>query len=133
VLEGDWCEVLLVHKHRRLVPIVAVAITPAGAVFLNERPYAVGVDTLVTEAGNESADGRYPPIEQFLSARQGTVIALSSPTDPLPPGKFGYYSDGAQHIEVVGVSPDGKRLFKEVNGDTVSTNILGYVDSLNFG
>lgn len=43
----------------------------------------------------------------------------------MPTGKFGFYSDGAQHIEVVGVSTGGKRLFEDMNGDTITTNVLG--------
>jgi hypothetical protein len=31
------------------------------------------------------------------------------------------------------VAPGGKRPFEEVNGDTLSTNVLGDVGSFNFG
>jgi hypothetical protein len=31
------------------------------------------------------------------------------------------------------MAPSGKRLFEDVSGDTVSTNVLGYIGSLNFG
>lgn len=131
ILEGDWCEVLLVHKHK-VKPIVAVAITPAGAAFLHERAYAVVVDGLVTEAAFEATSGHYPATQQFLSNRRTAILALTSPADPVPPGKYGFYSDGARHIEAVGVTPAGKRLFEDVNGDTVSTNVLGYIGSLSF-
>jgi hypothetical protein len=131
-LEGDWCEVLLVRKHHKPKPIVAVAITPAGAVFLDERVHAVVVHGLVEGASIESAAGSYPTTTEFLANHPG-VLALANPGDPVPPGKFGFYSDGAQHVEAVGVSSAGKRLFEDVNGDVVSTNVLGYVESLSFG
>jgi hypothetical protein len=132
VLEGDWCEVLLVRKHHKPKPIVAVAITPAGAVFLDERAHAVLVHALVQGASIESAAGSYPTTTEFLAQHPG-VLALANPSDPVPPGKLGFYSDGAQHVEAVGASSAGKRLFEDVNGDVVSTNVLGYVDSLSFG
>ena len=132
VLEGDWCEVLVVRKHR-VHPIVAVAITPAGLPFLTERAYAVNVDGLVTGASVEAApDRQYPPTGEFLSHRSPGILALANPTDPVPPGKYGFYSDAAHHIEAIGVTPAGKRLFEDVNGDTVFTNVLGYVESLDF-
>jgi hypothetical protein len=131
-LEGDWCEVLVVRKHR-LHPLVAVAITPAGVPFLVERAYAVNVDGLVIGASVEAAaDHQYPATGEFLSHRSPGILALSNPADPVPLGKYGFYSDGAHHIEAVGVTPAGKRLFEDVNGDTVFTNVLGYVESLSF-
>jgi len=39
----------------------------------------------------------------------------------------------AQHIAAAVVAPGGKRPFEEVNGDTLSTNVLGDVGSFNFG
>jgi hypothetical protein len=132
VLEGDWCEVLVVRKHR-VHPVVAVAITPAGVRFLAERAYAVNVDGLVTGASIEAASTHsYPATGEFLSHRSPGIIALASPSDPVPPGKYGFYSDAAHHIEAVGVTPGGKRLFEDVNGDTLFTNVLLYVESLNF-
>ncbi len=83
ILEGDWCEVLLVRKHRGVKPIVAVALTPAGSVFLDERKHAVVVDGLVTGATVEAGSGSYPTAEQFLAQHAG-VIALASPSDPVP-------------------------------------------------
>jgi hypothetical protein len=130
-LEGDWCEVLAVRKHNDR-PIVSVAITPAGAVFLVERDYAVKVDGLVVGASVEGALGHYPATAEFLSHRSPGILALTSPTDPVPPGRYGFYSDGASHIEAVGVTQAGKRLFEDVNADTVFTNVLGYVESLSF-
>jgi hypothetical protein len=131
-LEGDWCEVLLVRKQHKPKPIVAVAITPSGALFLDERAHAVVVHRLVEGASIEAAAGRYPTSTEFLTHHPG-VLALANPTDPVPPGKLGFFSDGAEHVEAVGVSSAGKRLFEDVNGDTVFTNVLGYVESLSFG
>jgi hypothetical protein len=132
-LEGDWCEVLLVGKHHRVKPIVAVAITPAGVPFLDARMRAVVVDGLVASASLESEAGRYPATQDLLSHQRPGVIALASPSDPVPAGKYGFYSDGAQHVEAVGVTLTGKRLFEDVNGDVVSSNVLAYVRSLSFG
>jgi hypothetical protein len=131
-LEGDWCEVVLVRKHDSVRPIVAVPITPAGAVFLEERGPAVLVDELVKSASVEAGSGSYPTTQLFVARHPG-IVALASPSDPVAPGEYGFYSDGAGHIEAVGTTAAGKRLFEEVNGDTIFGNVFGYVGSLNFG
>ena len=89
------------------------------------------VHQLVEGASIESTAGRYPTTTEFLANHPG-VLALANPADPVPPGKYGFYSDGAQHVEAVGVTPAGKRLFEDVNGETVSTNVRGFVGSLDF-
>jgi hypothetical protein len=131
--EADWCEVLVTRKHHDDLPVVAVALTPGGAAFLENRWWAIGVDGLLSAARSDRATGGYEPTEQIVGRTNGQVIGLANPADPVPPGRFGYFSDGAQHAEAVVVTPEGKRLFEEVNADTVSTNVLPYIDSLNFG
>ena len=131
--KADWCEVLVVRKHGKVAPIVAVALTSAGETFLDERVRALVVDGLVTSASFDAKSGHYPTTDQIVAESKGFVIGLASPSDPVPTGKYGFYSDGAQHIEAVAMAPSGKRLFEDVSGDTVSTNVLGYIGSLNFG
>lgn len=132
ILEGDWCELLLARKHHKDKSVVAVAITPVGAVFLDERLRAVLVDGFVTAASIDAKSGHYPTTQEFVADLHAPVIALTNPADPVPPGKYGFYSDGAQHVEAVGVTSAGKRLFEDVNGDVVSTNVFGYLGSLSF-
>jgi hypothetical protein len=60
------------------------------------------------------------------------VVGLATPDGTVAPGRYGIYSDGAQHIEAVAVTPAGRRLFLDLNGDTVSSNVLAQINSLNF-
>jgi hypothetical protein len=42
---------------------------------------------------------------------------------------MGYYSDRADHIAVVMLSRAGRRLLIELDGDTLTTNLFGYIYS----
>jgi hypothetical protein len=130
--DADWCELLLVRKHSDDEPVVAVAITPPGATFLINRWWALAVDGLLEIASPNGNSGRFATTDQIVAKSKGAVIGLANPADPVPPGRYGYYSDGARHAEAVAVTPAGKRLFEEVNGDSLSTNVLPYVNSLQF-
>ncbi len=50
------------------------------------------------------------------------VVALASPDASPPPGAIGFYSDGANHAETVGISKLGRRLFMDSNAGVFSTN-----------
>ena len=130
--EADWCELLVARKHNTAEPIVAVALTSAGATFLVNRFWGLGVDGLLTIAAPNGKSRDYAPTDEIVAKSKGAVIGLAAPADPVPPGRYGYYSDGAQHAEAVAVTPAGKRLFEEVDGDALSTNVLPYVNSLQF-
>lgn len=50
------------------------------------------------------------------------MVALVSPDASPPPGAIGFYSDGANHAEAVGISTLGRRLFIDSNAGVLSTN-----------
>jgi hypothetical protein len=57
----------------------------------------------------------------------GAVVALATPSDT-PAGKaVGYFRDGAQHAATVVVSASGRRLFVELEGDVLHTNVARYL------
>jgi hypothetical protein len=57
----------------------------------------------------------------------GAVVALATPSDT-PAGKaVGYFSDCAQHAATVVVSASGRRLFVELEGDVLHTNVARYL------
>jgi hypothetical protein len=69
--------------------------------------------------------GHFLPAAQFTAGfRVGRlrVVALVSPDGSPPPGAIGFYSDGANHAEVVGISTLGRRLFIDSNVGVLSTN-----------
>jgi hypothetical protein len=58
---------------------------------------------------------------------KGYLVRLAGPTGTPPQKTVGYWSDGAQHVAVVGLSTSGRRLFIEYEGDVLHTNIAGYI------
>jgi hypothetical protein len=141
-----WLEARTVRRDgwRRRVPrrlIASVPVTQQGAVFLDNQFNAfllVGVLTVSELAAEDRGrEGYLTPAELLALAAEEraaarlTPIALASPSDTPPPDTVGYYSDGAKHAAVVIVSAAGKRLFFEVNGDAVHTNVLRYLGALD--
>jgi hypothetical protein len=138
----DYCRVWLAARftgrgrertrHRREL-IVSVPLTQRGAVFLDEEATArliaavLSISELLAE--DRSRTGYVTPAEllEALPPRRRLLVALAAPSDTPPPGTIGYYSDGAQHAAAVGLSTQGSRLFLEVNGDVLHTNIARYV------
>jgi hypothetical protein len=39
-------------------------------------------------------------------------------------GAYGVYSDSNRHIEIVAQSSAGRRLFLDINGDVISSNVF---------
>jgi hypothetical protein len=147
----DYCRVWLpartvkrgpgrARQPRRL--IVSIPLTQRGAVFLDEQSKAFDLLRILLfvaiEAERRNWDG-YPTAAELLeaiaeSARprriagQHGIVALGSPTDSPPAGAIGYYGDGQQHAAVVILSASGRRLFFEVEPDSViHTNVAGYI------
>jgi hypothetical protein len=80
-------------------------------------------------AEDRNGTGFVTPAEllEALPPGQRRVVALAAPSDTPPAGVVGYYSDGAQHAAAVGLSTQGRRLFLEVNGDVLHTNIVEHL------
>jgi hypothetical protein len=127
--DADWCQVLR-FRHGHLQPVVAVALTNDGKVFLDERLRAVELFGLLNALAPDNPSANYPTTSEAVAKLHGAVIGLANPGDSPPPGQFGVFSDGARHIEMVATSAAGRRLFYDVNGDTVSSNILGHLGSV---
>ena len=116
---------------RRL--IVSVPLTQPGAVYLDEQRTARRLHRWLLLAGfvaDERDLGRWPSYSELVGADPEPglgAVALGGPGDTPPPGRVGYYSDSAEHVAVVALSRSGRRLFIEVDGDVVSTNVAGFV------
>jgi hypothetical protein len=140
----DHCRVALVRRRQRSKePIVAVPLTQVGAVYLDEEEKASELLQLLSLAGFAAerleleAYPTYSQLVEFLAARpdgpspgkiSGELVALSSPSDTPPPGKLGYYSDGAERTVVAIVSRSGRRLFIEGEPDGVlRTNVSNFI------
>jgi hypothetical protein len=119
-------------RHRRKL-IVSVPLTQRGAVFLDEEATARTIATVLELGGIMAQDrnrtGYVSPAEllEALRPRRRQVVALAAPPDTPPPGAVGYYSDGAQHAAAVALSTQGRRLFHEVTGDVLHTNIARHI------
>jgi hypothetical protein len=122
---------------RRL--ITSLPLTQEGTVFLDNQYNAFLVMGVLTiselSAENRDRDGYLTGDElmELANPQPGEpgLVVLPSPADTPPAGAIGYYSDGAQHAAVVIVSAAGKRLFYEVIGDAVHTNILRYLGGID--
>jgi hypothetical protein len=140
----DHCRVALVRRRQRSKePIVAVPLTQVGAVYLDEEEKASELLQLLSLAGFAAerleleAYPTYSQLVEFLAARpdgpspgkiSGELVALSSPSDTPPPGKLGYYSDGAERTVVAIVSRPGRRLSIEGEPDGVlRTNVSNFI------
>ena len=69
-------------------------------------------------------DGHYPTAQDAVVPG---MVVLAAPADSPPPGKVGLYSDGAQHITVVALTPAGARLFIDANGGVLTSNVAQLV------
>src|SRR5918999_2245917 len=144
----DYCRVWLEPRtvrrdgrRRRLQRqlIASLPLTQQGTVFLDNQYHAFLLSALLTvselAAEDRGRDGFLTPDELMELATTASgepgLVVLSSPSDTPPPDAVGYYSDGAKHAAAVTVSTAAKRLFFEVNGDAVHTNVLRYLSALD--
>jgi hypothetical protein len=128
----DYCDVSLdVRSGRR--PIAAIPLTQRGAVYVDEREKTSQMTSILLLAGHlaEKQSGRGAPSAEQLLARWPKLarylVPLGGPAETPPPGRVGYWSDGAEHVAVVTLSTSGRRLFIENEGDVLHTNVAGYI------
>jgi hypothetical protein len=139
-----WLEARTVRRdgRSRRVPrrlIASLPLTQQGTVFLDNQynAFLLNIVLMVSEslAEERGREGYLTPDELMeltsTAPRGPTLVVLASSSDTPPAGTVGYYSDGAKHAAVVTVSAAGKRLFIEVNGDAVHTNVLRYLGPLD--
>ena len=67
-----------------------------------------------------------PTTAQAIVWGHGVVVALDGPDGVPPHGKAGYWNDGSRAV-VAAVTARARRLFVEIEGDVVRTNVLGYL------
>ena len=137
----DYCRVVVAgpkvdYIWVKLDQIVAsVPLTQRGARYLAEEGTAFDLISLIAAAQPViGGPPGYPLPEELvedmraLSPDGPPVVALASPQETPPIGTFGYYSDGAEHAAAVAVAATGRRMLLELDaGDTIRTNVLGYL------
>jgi hypothetical protein len=108
-------------------------LTQRGAVYVDEREKTRQMMSILFFAGHlaEKRNLPGPATAEQLLARwpelKGFLVPLAGPIETPPPKRVGYWSDGAQHLAVVGLSTSGRRLFIEYEGDVLHTNVAGYI------
>ncbi len=111
--------------------LATVPLTERGIVDLDERARARLLFAVITQAGilGDRRDPPALPAPAALVARLGgDLVALDSPEATPPPGRLGYWSDGARHGAVVILSRAGRRLYIEVDEDErLASNVLEYL------
>jgi hypothetical protein len=139
----DYCRVWLAARtvrrgrertRRSRELLVSIPLTQEGAVFLDEELKVRLIFGLLViaelEAEERNRTGYLTPaelLEAFPRLRGLPVVELAAPSDTPPAGAVGYYSDGGQHAAAVALSTPGRRLFFELNGDVLHTNIAKYL------
>lgn len=110
-------------------PVALVALTKAGAAWIEELQCAILLSSLGSEV---DATGSVLTTEEAVRANPKLYVALPAPEAAPPVDKVGYWSDGAQHVVVAMTVPASKRrLFLEVEGDgVIRTNILEYLGEI---
>lgn len=137
----DYCRVWLAPRivrrngarqriGRRL--IVSIALTQAGAVFLDEELRARRLFQMLLAAGfvaDQLKISGWPSYAQLVDQAipRRRLASLASPADTPPAGTIGYYSDRRDNVAVATLSSSGKRLFIELTGEAVSTNVAAYI------
>jgi hypothetical protein len=120
---ADYCFVRLRTPHERLVAMAPV--TRAGRIYLDELR-TVGLMFVPFGVATDDQDSRPPTTEQAIADGHGLVVALDGPDGVPPQGRVGYWTDGTRMV-VAALTERGRRLFFELEGDVVRTNVLGYL------
>ena len=119
----DVCELSAV-RGQRTVRSLTLPLTPAGAGYLAARRVGNRLVAALEVVSGLGPDGHYPTAQEALVPG---LVVLAAPADSPPPGKVGLYSDGAQHITAVALTPAGVRLFIDANGGVLTSNVAELV------
>jgi hypothetical protein len=106
----------------RTVLSLAVPITQPGAVYLDARRVGERLVAMMVFTASLGSGGRYPAA-QAVAADVPRLVPLAAPGDSPPPGRYGLYSDAAQHLTVVGLTATGTRLFIDADGGMLTSNV----------
>jgi hypothetical protein len=97
-------------------------LTQEGAAFLHERRLGDRLVAALDIIAANGRDERYPAFADVADVIPG-LVQLASPDATPATGKIGLYTDTAQHVTVASVSVLGRRLFIDVNGEILSSNV----------
>jgi hypothetical protein len=112
------------RRNPRFVKALSIEVpaTQTGALFLRERNLGDRMVAALDLVAVNGRDGRYPMFSAMADVIP-RLVELPSPDATPAPGALGLYSDGAQHVTVAAVSLLGTRLFIDVNGELLSSNV----------
>ncbi len=135
----DYCS-LRVRLGPHRTRTVNVPLTQRGAIFVDEQAATFRMSAILALAsltaaledlrGFPTGDDLIAALSKtsFLTADAEHLVALAAPGDSPPPGKIGYWSDGAENIAVVTVSASGRRLYIHEGPDqALTTNVAPYL------
>lgn len=106
----------------RIVLDLALPLTQRGAVFLDEREVATVLEFALALFAPRKGQTNYRTTDE-VRGRIDQAFVLEDPSGTPPPRFVGLYSDGVQHAAVVAVTASGRRVFIDVNGDALTSNL----------
>lgn len=101
---------------------LALPVTQAGAEYLDARRVGERLVALLTLTASLGQGGAYPGVPAVANVVP-RLSGLAAPGDSPPPGRYGLYSDAAQHVTVVRRTATGRRLFIDANGPVLTSNV----------
>lgn len=106
----------------RIVLDLRIPVTQRGAVFLDEAKTATLLSVML-EFVKRGPGQSYRTAENAIQRSELHAVPLASPDATPPADRLGLYSDAAQHATAVAVTASGRRVFIDVNADSLSTNL----------
>ena len=119
----DVCEVTAV-RGLKTVRTLMLPLTGNGVAYLAAKRLGDQLIAAMEVASALGPDGHYPT---GADVEVPGLVLLAAPTDSPPAGRVGFFSDGARHMTVVGITADGRRLFIDADGGVLTGNVPGLV------
>lgn len=112
------------RRDQRFVSALSLKLplNQTGAGFLHEKRLGDRMVAALDIVAANGRDERYPEFA-VVAGVIPHLVQLAAPDATPAPNTIGLYTDAAQHVTVVAVSLLGTRLFIDVNGDTLSSNV----------
>jgi hypothetical protein len=115
----DVCELTAV-RGLRTVRTLTLPLTPEGGAYLAAKRVGNQLVAALEVVSALGPDGHYPAAQDVVVPG---LVVLAAPTASPPPRRVGIYSDAAQHMTVVALTPDGRRLFIDADGGVLTSNV----------
>ena len=115
----DVCQVTAV-RGLKTVRSLMLPLTAAGSTYLAAKRVGNNLVAALEVVSALGPDGHYPAAQDAVVPG---LVVLAAPTDNPPAGRVGLYSDAAQHMTVVGLTPAGQRLFIDADGGLLTSNV----------